>query len=321
MSLLLDKHRYRHYHSCTAAQSGSVVNEMSKMSKSMNKNDILLLKMCKKGRFKEAKSLLTNGANVNYVDKQGDYPLYLATGSGHKDVAELLISYGADPNFDGGASLQDSWHHYALICAVAHGHKEIVELLINNGADVNIKTDYNLTSLWSASYSGHKEIVELLISKGADISVKHSIGTTALMAASEQGHKEIAHLLLLAEKDGAKILEKVINNSEDKMSFLKKLFKKIVKKQSGKDGESNGKSKVKADDLAEIDSIVNQLHGCFKKYPPDKASAREIGEVLSNQGGTPLMFIVYQTFASQCPTAGKVLSLESAWKGILGWKE
>jgi ankyrin repeat protein len=41
-------------------------------------------------------------------------------------------------------------------------HKEIAELLITAGADVNAKTDDGETPLYWAVEEGHKEIVELL---------------------------------------------------------------------------------------------------------------------------------------------------------------
>jgi cytohesin len=52
--------------------------------------------------------------------------------------------------------------------AAYEGHKEIAELLISEGADVNAKADGGGTPLHQAAYEGHKEVAELLIAKGAD---------------------------------------------------------------------------------------------------------------------------------------------------------
>ena len=52
------------------------------------------------------------------------------------------------------------------------GHKELAGLLITNGADVNAKSqfqNFGETPLHHAAWGSHKEIVELLITKGADV--------------------------------------------------------------------------------------------------------------------------------------------------------
>ena len=60
-------------------------------------------------------------------------PLHVAAGSGHKDVAELLLANKAEVNAknnNGGTPLH--W-------AASRGHKDVVELLLANKAEVNAK--------------------------------------------------------------------------------------------------------------------------------------------------------------------------------------
>ena len=66
------------------------------------------------------------------------------------------------------------------------GNKQIAELLITKGADVNAKTDIGNTPLHTAANEGHKEIVELLIANGADVNAKSRFGVTPLNAARKQ---------------------------------------------------------------------------------------------------------------------------------------
>jgi ankyrin repeat protein len=47
------------------------------------------------------------------------------------------------------------------------GHKEVAELLVSKGADVNVKDAHGNTPLKEASREDHKGILKLLKSKGA----------------------------------------------------------------------------------------------------------------------------------------------------------
>ena len=59
-------------------------------------------------------------------------------------------------------------------------NKEVAELLITEGADVNAKNKAGITPLHGAVQTGNKEIAELLIDKGANVNVKEMDGGTPL---------------------------------------------------------------------------------------------------------------------------------------------
>ena len=178
-----------------------------------------LIRAIQRGDKEVVKMLLDKGANKEeLLTMRGrgaaitdDTPLMLATLKGHKEIAEILIIYGADVN------AQDSRGYTALMWAIDKGHKEIVKLLLDKGA--NITTPYNIyinhmrivemrgsIYLMLAVERGYTQIVEMLIAYGADINAQNSSGYTALTQAIIRGHKEVTALLL---KHKAKVTEQI----------------------------------------------------------------------------------------------------------------
>jgi len=75
------------------------------------------------------------------------------------------------------------------------GHKNLAALLITEGADTNAEAYDKSTPLHSAVISGYKEVAELLIANGADVNAKGYEGTTPLDNAIEFKHSDTAELL------------------------------------------------------------------------------------------------------------------------------
>ncbi|KAJ5882267.1 uncharacterized protein N7529_000939 [Penicillium soppii] len=129
----------------------------------------------------------------NSVNAEGGFygnALQAASGSGHKEVVQLLLDQGAEVNAQGG------FYGNALQAASGEGHKEVVQLLLDQGAEVNAQGGAYGNALQAASFSGHKEVVQLLLHQGAEVNAQGGAYGNALQAASCSGHKELIQLLL-----------------------------------------------------------------------------------------------------------------------------
>ncbi len=112
----------------------------------------------KRGHTNIVKLLIEKGADVNAEDCYSDMPLHYAMWSKRKEAARLLLDNGANPNARDMSSFAPL--HYAP-------NKDIAELLITKGADINLNNGWGGTALSRAKKKGHTEIVELLRRHGA----------------------------------------------------------------------------------------------------------------------------------------------------------
>ena len=151
------------------------------------------------GNIETVKQHIAAGTDVNALNKYGWTPLHEAVTGGHKDIADLLISKGANVN-----SKEAKNRITPLHWAAWRGRKEIAELLIAKGANLNTKNNDGGTPLHNAAWKGHVEIAKLLIVKNADVNAKDVEGRTPLDWAKNK--PEIAALL---RKHGGKTGEEL----------------------------------------------------------------------------------------------------------------
>ncbi|CAB3365286.1 Hypothetical predicted protein [Cloeon dipterum] len=100
------------------------------INKRNSKGETLLQVACVKKNVDEVKRLLDAGANSCVRDYNGWTPLHEAAQSNRVDIAQLLLERGAKVNAAGGEEYLSPLHD-----AVSAGYKEMVELLLLFGAD------------------------------------------------------------------------------------------------------------------------------------------------------------------------------------------
>ena len=80
--------------------------------------------------------------------------------------------------------------------AAIDGHKDVVQLLLDRGGDPDERNTIGSTSLHWAAKHGHQHVVQLLLDRGADPHTVNGYGRTVLQEAEGQFHEDAIHLLI-----------------------------------------------------------------------------------------------------------------------------
>jgi ankyrin repeat protein len=184
-----------------------------------------LIESAKYGRLDLVYTFLAAGADVRWVDDNGNTALHLAAMNRHHDVVKVLLERGADMDeendcgqtplhlavlsgreainivqllLERGADLSaaDLQRRTPLHLAASRSHGDVVRLLLEKGADLSAVDQKGKTPLYSAAQAGYEGIVRLLLENGADLSAADSAGYTPLHRAAWLGHEDIVQLLL-----------------------------------------------------------------------------------------------------------------------------
>ncbi|MCK4871772.1 MAG: ankyrin repeat domain-containing protein [Phycisphaerales bacterium] len=175
-------------------------------------------------RLRVISQLLDAGADLNVIAGWDLTVLALAVRWGKatdRDVVELLLARGADPNGNGGDALHESVSSNSITMlellmqygshlneAVLHsvgysmeGAEEMVVFLLHHGADPNLPNADGDGPLMLACQAGASSAAEQLLNAGTDIECVNNSGQTALLLACGAGSVPTVKLLLSAGAD------------------------------------------------------------------------------------------------------------------------
>lgn len=163
--------------------------------------DDLIDSSCK-GDLESVKSLIEQGVNVNVENKNGDTPFVKAVMCGHFEVADYLISNGANINscrkYDSNGRFL---YNYTTLKKVAEkGNIEMAQYLVNKDASIDGETliiSIENGNLEVAKYfiEENKHFIEKRIEK-RNPNIGNIIGPIELIVAIEKGYADIAKLLI-----------------------------------------------------------------------------------------------------------------------------
>lgn len=115
--------------------------------------------------------LLDNAADVNAINRNGVFPLYLAAVNGSEAVTKLLLNAGANAR----AALPSG--ETVLMIAARTGSPQVLELLLSYGSQVDTREpEYKQTALMIAARENHPQVVSLLIRYGAQVNLHTRTG-------------------------------------------------------------------------------------------------------------------------------------------------
>ena len=138
------------------------------------------------------RTLILRGADVDAVDEDGDSALLYAVSKGHRDVAELLLKYGANPDVCGDSGVP-------IRLAASRGWAEMVRILAAEGARVDAPSTVmgtrGVTATMVAAGGGYVDCLRALLELGANPDLVDADGDSALFYAQSNGQTATADVL------------------------------------------------------------------------------------------------------------------------------
>lgn len=134
-----------------------------------------------------------------FIDKQpnldGYTALHWAVNNNNRDIVQLLLGAGANPN------IRNNFGYTALHFATANLNKDMIQMLLDAGSRVNVVDIFGDTALHKAVKKDDISIVKMLLGDEASIDVQREFYSTLLSLALWNRNIEMVELLRQHTKD------------------------------------------------------------------------------------------------------------------------
>ncbi|XP_033634633.1 death-associated protein kinase 1-like isoform X1 [Asterias rubens] len=134
--------------------------------------------------------LLTKGSTIDIKDKHGDNAIYWAARQGQVALIEYLKENGCPLND------QNRTRETPLHVASRYGQVEAAQYLCSLGINVDIQDEDGETPIHISAWHGYMNIVQTLCNTSANLDLRNKDGETPLICASARGHLEIVSILV-----------------------------------------------------------------------------------------------------------------------------
>ncbi|KAF5671600.1 ankyrin protein [Fusarium denticulatum] len=191
------------------------------LTSGFRKHDPLVSTLCQaaaRGDEQQVSGLISQAANVNGRNEDGDAPLKCAIRYDQVGTARILLQAGAQSNklpplfkaasvgslkvarmlIDSGESVhgKSKTGKPYFVDVVAKGNLDGIKFLLENGAPVNAKNERREEVIVQVVETDNIEITRLLLAHGANASAKDVIGEEIIVHAVKKGNIEVANILL-----------------------------------------------------------------------------------------------------------------------------
>ena len=173
------------------AMGGDARTELEK--KGYTYSESSFIECAQKGDVEAAKMFLSEGIDINALDKEGQTALMRASLFGHPEMVKLLLDKGADVKIRSKET-----QGTALMEAVGGNHPDVIRLLVLNGAGVNERDVLNRSPLHMACMWDFVEVTGVLIELGATTDARDMNDNTPMMVAEQMGNKKVLEFLKTA---------------------------------------------------------------------------------------------------------------------------
>lgn len=143
-----------------------------------------------RGNVNNVEVLLRRGGDPNTELLYGHTLLHVAAENQSQAIASVLLDAGASVNRQTCLVL-----FTPLMSAAVKGNVEIAELLLSRGADPDLRSAVGATALMHAVIQRHPGVVEILLAHGARKDLVNNRGRTPLAMARSRQYPELVELL------------------------------------------------------------------------------------------------------------------------------
>ncbi|KAF5556660.1 ankyrin protein [Fusarium mexicanum] len=191
------------------------------LTSGFRKHDPLVSTLCQaaaRGDEQQVSGLISQAANVNGRNEDGDTPLKCAIRCDQVGTAWLLLQAGAQSNklpplfkaasvgslkiakvlIDSGESVhgKSKTGKPYFVDVVAKGNLNGIKFLLENGAPVNARNERQEEVIVQVVKTDNMDITRLLLAHGANASAKDALGEEIIVHAVKKGNVELANVLL-----------------------------------------------------------------------------------------------------------------------------
>ncbi len=214
-----------------------------------------------------------DASQVKAVDKDGETPLHWASFAGHADIADILVTGGAD------VQALNFKRMIPLHWACEKGAEAVARLLVARRSDVNAKAGFGETPLHRAAGGGYTSLVEFLLNNGAKVNETDNMGKTAHALAAKKGHKAVAAVLVVFGADPSELNNvskpQLLKSSKHDGAEALHAFRGDAQLDSKGDFDSAGSSNMVKRDLAvgSIPAVVSKSTAGSNSSPQLQSAA------------------------------------------------